>query len=74
MATRIMPRVADICFINVEWGDQKLLRGKRAQILHIQDNGRMCKFARIAWRGKEAKLLQEQFGDLFNLEELEKVS
>ena len=62
----------DKCTLRISWGDGSH-RGKRVQIVGFQQNGREI-FAKIIWCSVKARVLEKQYGNLFNLDELKKIS
>jgi len=67
-----MLQIGDKCTVHVDWGNQTLLRNRRAQIVKFQQHGAQT-FVKIFWIGKYAQKLEDEFGLLFEIENLQKI-
>lgn len=67
-----MLRIGDRCTVNVDWGNKTFLRNKRAQVVKIQQHGTQT-FVKIFWIGKYAQKLEDEFGLLFEIEDLKRI-
>ena len=64
--------VDDRCTVHPDWGSGAC-KGKRVRICKFQRNDRQC-FAIVSWGvGKQARALEDEYGTLFNVDELKKV-
>lgn len=62
----------DKCTVHPDWGSGAC-KGKRIQICKFQQNDRQC-FAIVMWLSSKANALKEEYGTLFNVDELKKVA
>ena len=60
------------CTVHVDYGNQKLLRGKTARIVKFQRHGTQ-QFARVIWNGLKSIELEDEFGTLFELRDLKPI-
>jgi hypothetical protein len=65
-------RLGETVTIRIDWGNG-FHRNKRFQITGFQTNG-MVKSARGFWKGKYAKKLTEDYGTIFPLVDLKKIT
>ena len=65
-------KVGDRCTLRLDWGDGSH-KGKRVQILSFQQHGKEV-FAKVLWCTVQARALEAQYDNVFNVDELKKVS
>jgi hypothetical protein len=65
-------RIGETVTVQIDWGDG-FHRNKRFQITGFQTNGHV-KSAKGFWKGKYAKKLTEDYGTIFPLLDLKKIS
>lgn len=65
-------RVGDKCTVHVDYGNSKLLKGKRVRIEAAQKHGSQT-FYKVKWLGVYGKECEEEFGNLFESQDLRRI-